>query len=79
MKGAVRKTIRITLASLLLILGVAGLVLPILNGMLFIIFALLILSLEVPALEERLDRIGAKHKKVHPYYTKWKAFIKKYF
>lgn len=79
MKGAVRKTIRITLASLLFVLGIAGLVLPILNGTLFIVFALLILSLEIPALEERLDRIGTKHKKVHPYYTRWKGFIKKYF
>lgn len=79
MKGTVKKTIRITLATLLFVLGVAGLVLPILNGMLFIIFAVLILSLEVPALEAWLDGTSVKHKKVHPYYVKWKHFIKKYF
>lgn len=79
MKNTIRKTIRVSLATLLFVFGVAGLVLPVLNGTLLIISALLILSLEMPALEEKLDRIGTKHRRVHPYYVKWKQFIKKYF
>lgn len=79
MRIPLKKTIRILLALLILLIGCVGLVLPILNGVLFLLVGLLILSLESPALEARLDKYGRKYPKLEFWYDKCKVFVQKYF
>lgn len=78
-KAPLQKVIRLTLASFLFIIGVLGLVLPLLNGTFFIVVALIVLSLEVPALEMWLDSLSEKNVKIEKIYKKMKHFIKKHF
>ncbi len=73
-----KKIFRVTLAALLFIIGILGLILPILNGIFFIVIALIVLSLEVPTLEVYLDKLGRKHNKVNHIYLKCKHFIHKH-
>lgn len=79
MRMPIKKTLRLVIALVFLVIGLAGLVLPLLNGFLFILAALLILSLEVPSLEARLDIYGRKNPRIELWYDRCKAFIKKYF
>ena len=73
-----KKIFRVTLAALLFIIGILGLILPILNGIFFIVSALIVLSLEIPTLEVYLDKLGRKHNKVNHIYLKYKHFIHKH-
>jgi len=79
LKISLIKITKLSVAGLLMIIGLVGLVLPILNGVFFILAALIIISLEVPVFEEWLDRQSLKHKKVHLVYGVMKKTIKKYF
>jgi uncharacterized membrane protein YbaN (DUF454 family) len=79
MKIHIKKVIRLFLALFFIVIGAFGLVLPILNGTFFIIVALILISLEVPALEAWLDSLSEKNKTAHKIYVKMKRFIKKYF
>jgi uncharacterized membrane protein YbaN (DUF454 family) len=73
-----KKIARFTIALILFIIGLLGLILPVVNGTLFIMASLLILSLEIPALEKFLDRQGRRNSTVNHYYEKCKRFIEKY-
>jgi uncharacterized membrane protein YbaN (DUF454 family) len=54
-----------------------GLVLPILNGILFLVLGLIILSFESPYIEEKLERFSKKNKHTREWYEKLHKFIKK--
>jgi uncharacterized membrane protein YbaN (DUF454 family) len=56
----IKRVLRILLASLLLVLGLVGLVFPILPGWLFISLAALILSSDIPFFKKMQDRISAR-------------------
>lgn len=60
---------------LLLFLGVLGLVLPFLQGLLFIVLGLLLLSVYSPTLGEWIERQSRRHHKVHEVVLKTRAFI----
>ena len=75
----VRKIIRLFIASILLIIGAFGLVLPVLNGIFFIVAALIIISLEFPALDHFLDKQSKRNYKVGRVYDKVRHFIRKHF
>ena len=79
MKASFRKVARLTVASILVLVGICGLILPILNGTFFIILALILISLEFPALEVWLDKHSERSIVVHKIYKKAKVFMKKHF
>ncbi len=55
-----KRTLRIALGCILLVLGLAGLVLPILQGWLFIGLAVIILSRDIPFFARLEDRVAAR-------------------
>ncbi len=76
-----RSAIRIALGSLLLALGVLGLVLPILQGWLFLALGALVLSRDVPAfrrlvrwITQRFPRVGEALERIR---TRWQAFVER--
>ena len=58
-----KRSLRIALGSIFLILGIAGLVLPILQGWLFISLAVIILSRDIPFFARLEDRVAVRFPK----------------
>ncbi|MBC7357387.1 MAG: hypothetical protein H5U10_02505 [Desulfacinum sp.] len=56
-----KRTARIVAGSLLLVLGVAGLFLPVLQGALFIALGLVVLGREIPWVARLLDRLAQRY------------------
>lgn len=78
-KRQIKGTLHITLAIVLLIVGVAGLVLPILNGTFFIVVGLILLSFEHKKTEQFLERYASKHKSVEKVYIKMNSALRSFF
>ena len=70
--------VRIIFACLLLCIGVLGIVLPILQGIPFLLAGLIILSLDFPYIEKKLDKLVNTHPKIEKLYKKIRNIIKKY-
>lgn len=62
-----------------MLIGIAGLVLPVLNGTIFLIVGLIIISFESPLVEERLLKLTQKNKTVHHLYLKLEKVLRKFF
>lgn len=56
-----KKTVRILAGCLLLVLGVVGLFLPVLQGALFLALGLLLLGKEIPWVARLLGRLGERY------------------
>ncbi|SHE88462.1 Putative transmembrane protein (PGPGW) [Desulfacinum infernum DSM 9756] len=56
-----KRTVRIVAGTLLLVLGVAGLFLPVLQGALFIALGLVVLGREIPWVARLLDRLAQRY------------------
>ena len=56
-----KKTLRIGVGFVFLVLGIAGLFLPLLQGILFIIIGLLLLAPYSPFIRKRLDAFKLRH------------------
>ncbi|MEN9881158.1 MAG: hypothetical protein RLZZ308_341 [Candidatus Parcubacteria bacterium] len=69
----IRKLFHIAIGSLLFVIGIAGLVLPILNGVIFIVIGLIILSFEIHYIERSLGIITKKNKHIY----RWHIFLDK--
>lgn len=69
-----RKFIRISLGILFLILGIIGLVLPILQGILFLIIGLILLAPYSPLIQRQLAAFRINHPKI---YLRSQAFMGK--
>ncbi len=67
------------LGSFFLTLGVAGVILPILNGTFFLILGLILISFESKYVEKKLHALTSKSKVIHTWHLKLEAFLKKYF
>lgn len=76
---SVRKTFYIFIACLLIIVGVFGLVLPILNGVIFLLLGFILLSFESLYIHHHLQRIAAKNDHVNHWYKKLDAWMRKIF
>ena len=72
-----KRVVVITVACLFLILGVVGLVLPFLQGVLFLIIGLMLLSVYSPTIRGWVDRIAAKHPHLEQVVTKVDSFIER--
>ena len=59
-----------------LIVGIAGLVLPILQGWFFIAIGLSFISLESPQLEGCLQRMSQKNKTSEKYFSKFRSWTR---
>lgn len=75
----IKKTFHIFIGLFLLLVGIAGLVLPILNGVVFLLLGLIILSFESPYLEKHLEAYSKKNKHIHHWYEKLNQLMKKLF
>lgn len=75
MKGFIRHGIIIILALCLIIVGTAGLVLPLLPGLLFILVGVLLLSAYNPRFEFWLHEQTKKYPPVHKIVKDLEAFI----
>ncbi len=69
----------ILIACFLIIIGLAGIVLPILNGLIFILLGLILLSFESPYIEYKLQQAAAKNSYIEKWYTKLHSIMKKIF
>lgn len=70
---------RIFIGVILVLFGIAGIILPILQGIPFLLAGLIILSFDIPALERKLEHFVKKHHKVEELYTALRKALKKKF
>jgi uncharacterized membrane protein YbaN (DUF454 family) len=70
---------RIFIGTILVLVGFAGIVLPVLQGIPFLLAGLIILSFDIPALEKRLEYFVKKHHKVEKLYNALRKALKKRF
>ena len=74
-----RKILHVFLGILFLCIGVIGLVLPILNGVFFLIIGAIILSFESPYIENKLYSLTRKNKTIYLWHIRLEKIIKKIF
>ena len=74
-----RKILHIVLGTFIIILGLAGLVLPILNGVVFLIIGFIIISFESKYVEKKLRNLAKKNTTLHALYRKLEGMIRKLF
>lgn len=67
-----------TIGFFFLLLGIAGIILPVLNGIFFLIAGLLLLSLYSPWAKDILNRVGKTHPKAEKIVAKIDGWIRKY-
>ncbi len=73
------RVLKLLLAFCLLLLGIAGAVLPILNGTIFIILALIIISFESTYVKHKLHFFTKKNAMLHKLHLYLENFLKKIF
>ena len=77
MRGFIKHTVIIFLAIVLIIVGLAGLILPVLPGVVFILVGLLLLSAYNPRFEYWLHEQTKKYPPVHKMALDLQAFIER--
>lgn len=76
---SIKRTFYILLSLLLIIIGIFGLVLPILNGILFLLLGFILLSFESPYIHHHLQRLAAKNVIINTWYIKLDNWMRKIF
>jgi uncharacterized membrane protein YbaN (DUF454 family) len=74
-----KKAFHVLLGIFLLLIGVAGLVLPILNGVVFLLLGLILLSFESPYIEQKLAHYSEKNHHTSKIYKKLNTWMRKIF
>lgn len=77
-KLKIKIAVRIFIATILIIIGVLGIILPFLHGIAFLLAGFIILSVDFPYVEKKLEKFVAKHAKIEKMYKKIKNIIKKH-
>ena len=77
MKRQAKRMLVLTLSVLFLLLGIAGLVLPFLQGILFITIGVLLFSMLSPTVRDWLEHYTRKWPKFHAIVVKAEQFIVK--
>lgn len=77
MRYQIKKVAIFTLAILFIILGIVGLALPFLQGFLFLIIGVLLLSIYSPSLRQWIERRTTKYPKVHVMVLKVEDWLKR--
>jgi uncharacterized membrane protein YbaN (DUF454 family) len=78
MRKSVKKLSIQTIGFFFLLLGIAGLILPVLNGIVFLILGLLLLSLYSPWAKELLKKAGKTHPTAQKTVEKLEKLVVKY-
>ncbi len=78
-KRELKRILVISLSIIFLVLGLAGLVLPFLQGWLFLIISFLLLSMYSPALRRFMDKHTVKYPKIHAMVGKAQHWTERVF
>jgi uncharacterized membrane protein YbaN (DUF454 family) len=78
-KKQLKKILVLTLAGVFFVLGLAGLVLPVLQGWLFLAISALLFSMYSPALRAWLERNTARYPKIHAFVGRAQAWTTRVF
>jgi uncharacterized protein len=70
-----KRSLRIALGSILLVLGLAGLVLPLLQGWLFIALGVIVLSRDIPFFARLEDRVATRFPKARHIAEKVRRYL----
>ena len=76
-KRNIKRVLVVSLGFLFLLIGLAGLVLPILQGWLFLLIGLLLLSAYSPSLRAWIERHTVKYPKIHMWVGKADSWIER--
>lgn len=79
LKKKLKKILILTLASFFFVLGLAGLVLPVLQGWLFLAISALLFSMYSPRLRAWMDKHTIKYPKLHKFVGKANDWTTKVF
>ena len=74
-----KKILVLTLATVFLLLGLAGLVLPLLQGWFFLALSAILFSMYSPSLRAWIDRHTIKYPKIHAFVGKAQDWTTKVF
>ncbi len=73
------RILKLLLAFLLFLVGLAGIVLPILNGTIFIILALILVSFESKYVKKQFHALTKKNATIHKWHLYLEDIMKKLF
>ena len=79
MRKIIKRTTYIALAIILIAVGILGIILPVLNGTIFLLLGFILLSFESPFIHSHLQRIAAKNDTVNSLYKKLDNWMRKIF
>lgn len=74
-----KKSFHIILAFVLIFIGLAGMILPILDGLTFFLLGLILLSFESPYVEAHLSKLAHKNTILGEWYEKLNTWMRKVF
>ena len=78
-KKKLKRVLVIALGSFFILVGLAGLVLPILQGWFFLVLGGLLLSMYSPSLRAFIDRHTVRYPKIHAFVAKAQAWTERVF
>ena len=78
MRKQAKKVAVLTLGIVFIILGLLGLVLPFLQGILFLVIGLMLISLCIPEVRVWIDKHTERYPKLHPIIHKVESWILKF-
>jgi uncharacterized membrane protein YbaN (DUF454 family) len=73
------RLLKLLAITLLFLVGLAGIVLPILNGTLFLLLALILVSSESPYVKKKLHELTDKNDTAHRWHLYLEILVKKVF
>jgi uncharacterized protein YqgC (DUF456 family) len=79
MRKKIRSGFNYLLIVILVLLGILGLILPILPGLVFIAIALIILSIEIPFINEKIEKYIDKEHALGKVFYSIRDRVEKYF
>lgn len=77
MKNGAKQTFVVIFALIIIVIGVLGLVLPLLPGIALLILGLLLLSMYNPGVETWLSKLTSKYPPAHAFAESMKKFIER--
>lgn len=74
-----KKIFHLLLAAVLILVGITGLVLPVLNGLIFLLLGFILLSFESPYVEAHLSKLAHRNTVLGGWYEKLNTWMRKIF
>jgi uncharacterized membrane protein YbaN (DUF454 family) len=79
MRQTIRKTMHLLIGCVLIVLGIIGVVLPIVNGTVLLVIGFIIISFENPYVEKKLFELTQKNQTIHGWYLRLDKILRKFF